>query len=160
MTAAIGDGWLKLPTIYTKNVFIHLDTPWMHRESLPKYLPRLQTPPYVSSTPDVYHRRLRRRKGSGNDPCDAFLITCSDGLLDLGRPEPISLSQPLIDRWVEVVGRSLGGNHAASEASNLALALLRDCIGGDDIHLVSRNLTVEMEERWMDDITILVQRFI
>lgn len=39
------------------------------------------------------------------------------------------------------------------------MALLREAIGGNDVHAVSRNLTVEMEERWMDDTTIIIQRF-
>jgi pyruvate dehydrogenase phosphatase len=41
---------------------------------------------------------------------------------------------------------------------NLAVRLLRDAVGGDNTELVSRNLTLEMEDKWMDDITILVQR--
>lgn len=129
----------------------------MKKEALHKYVPRLQTPPYVSAKPDVYHRRIRGRQG-GNGSCDVFLITCTDGMLDLAQPEPLQLSQQLIDCWVDVVGRTLQQRHAV-QPPNLALALLRESIGGDDVELVSRNLTVEMEERWMDDTTILVQRF-
>ena len=135
----------------------------MPRDALPRYLARLQTPPYVSCTPEVYHRRLRRRGvDGGSAPWDAFLMTCSDGVLDLAKPEPVSLSQSLVDHWASVVGRAMlapasGGRDAGGAGANLALALLRDCIGGDDVWLVSRNLTVEMEERWMDDITIIVQ---
>jgi len=153
-TRAIGDFWLKLPRLYTENVFIHFDG--MKREPLHKYLPRLQTPPYVSAKADVYYRRIRGRQG-GVGPRDIFLITCTDGMLDLAHPEPLQLSQQLIDNWVGVVGRTLQKRHA--HPPNLALALLRESIGGEDTELVSRNLTVEMDERWMDDTTILVQRF-
>lgn len=41
----------------------------------------------------------------------------------------------------------------------MGLYLLRDAIGGQDAHRLSRNMTVEMEERWMDDVTIVIQRF-
>jgi len=60
----------------------------------------------------------------------------------------------MIQRWVTVVGRSIENRMRG----NLALALLRDGLGGDDIHLVSQKLTVEMEEKWMDDVTMIVQR--
>jgi len=62
--------------------------------------------------------------------------------------------QDMIHRWVTVVGRAIG-NRARG---NLALSLLRDGLGGDDIRLISQKLTVEMEEKWMDDVTIIVQR--
>lgn len=158
---AIGDGWLKLPRSYTENVFIHLDTSWIPKDSLPKYITRLKTPPYVSSIPEVYHRRVRRRQGSDKGlPWDGFLMTCSDGVLDLAKPDPVRLSQSLVDHWASVVGHGLWARgHGDANGPNLALTLLRDCIGGDDVSLVSRNLTVEMEERWMDDITIIVQSF-
>ena len=81
-------------------------------------------------------------------------------MLDLAHTEPIRLSQTLITRWVEVVGQSLMADTPQNQDDkNLALALLRNCIGGEDRNLLSRNLTVEMEERWMDDITIVVQDF-
>ena len=78
-------------------------------------------------------------------------------MLDLAHTEPLRLSQALITHWVEIVGQAL--MEADNEAHNLALALLRDSIGGSDTGLVSRNMTVEMEERWMDDVTIIVQNF-
>jgi pyruvate dehydrogenase phosphatase len=132
----------------------------MKSDALINCLPRMQTPPYVSNTPDVYHRQICRRGSSRSAPWDAFLITCSDGMLDLAHPEPIRLSQSLITRWAEVVGQTLtADNTRNNEDPNLALALLRDCVGGLDTLLISRNLTVEMEERWMDDITIVVQDF-
>jgi hypothetical protein len=42
---------------------------------------------------------------------------------------------------------------------NLSLCLLRDAIGGDDVDAVSRYLTLEMDDKWIDDISIVVQRF-
>lgn len=46
-----------------------------------------------------------------------------------------------------------------STAVNLAVHLLREAIGGADMERASANLTVEMDERWMDDTTIIVHRF-
>lgn len=104
---------------------------------------RIKTPPYVSNIADVFHRTLP------DSPC--FLILSSDGLCSADTYE--ALQKSLIpDRWVNVVSRSLG-------QGNTALSLLRDALGGLDIRRVSRNMTVEMEERWMDDVTIAVQRF-
>ncbi|KAF7793792.1 hypothetical protein EIP86_004913 [Pleurotus ostreatoroseus] len=145
--AAIGDAWLKLPAVYTEKVLIHVDASWLNSESLARYIPQIRTPPYVSNQADVYYRRLKR--GSVQD---VFLITCSDGLLDLCGGE---LVQGVVDQWAHIVGRSL----ESSKQRNSALALLRAAIGGDDIKVVSRNMTVEMDERWMDDTTIIVQRF-
>lgn len=51
------------------------------------------------------------------------------------------------------------GQQGNGSAVNLAVHLLREAIGGADIHRVSANLTVEMDERWMDDTTIIVHRF-
>jgi len=60
----------------------------------------------------------------------------------------------MIQRWITVVGRSIENRMRG----NLAFSLLRDGLGGDDIRLVSQKLTVEMEEKWMDDVTIIVHR--
>lgn len=57
-------------------------------------------------------------------------------------------------RWIQIAGQALD----LDRSSNGALSLLRDVLGGDDTQMVSRNLTVEMDERWMDDTTILIQR--
>lgn len=61
-------------------------------------------------------------------------------------------SEEVVADWVRVVGEAL-----ESHSLNAAMCLLRDVIGGSDIHKVSMNLTVEMEERWMDDTTILIR---
>ncbi|KAJ3556168.1 hypothetical protein NM688_g2169 [Phlebia brevispora] len=148
-TRAIGDAWLKLPAIYTEKVLIHVDAPWFNSESLARYIPRIKTPPYVSNQADVYYRQLRR--GSVQD---VFLITCSDGLVDLCNGD--GGIERIAHRWAQTVGYTLEN----SSRCNLAMALLRSAIGGEDVNAVSRNLTVEMDERWMDDTTVIVQRFV
>lgn len=78
---------------------------------------------------------------------------CSDGLVDLYLDQSESLTQEqLPEIWFCALDkRDLTNN-------NLALALLRHSLGGDDAEKVSRNMTLEsMEFKWMDDTTILVQ---
>lgn len=149
---AIGDAWLKIPAGHTRQILDVLEADWLEQYQLEDYLPSVLTPPYVSNYPEIYHHRLLKGE---TDP--KFLILCSDGLSDLygGRSE-----QQLVNDWVTVVGQELDLSIAEMRVpENLAVCLLRDGLGGDDTNLVSRNLTVEMEERWMDDTTIVVMRF-
>lgn len=84
----------------------------------------------------------------------------SDGLPDLYDSRDVQMSdQEMADRWVRVIGRRMRSTKDVDLQSNLALRLLRDAVGGNNIELVSQNLTLEMEDKWMDDVTILVQRF-
>jgi len=87
------------------------------------------------------------------DPVDYFLVLCSDGLADLYDGMG---AQQAADQWVNVIGTVL--DSATDGIPNLSLCLLRDAIGGEDAETVSRNLTLEMEEQWMDDVSIVVQR--
>ena len=83
---------------------------------------------------------------------------CSDGLTDLyHKPEESeSKLESTGKRWMEIVD---GAVSTGGAEVNAALALLRDAIGGDDLDKVSRYLTVEMNHKWMDDTTVIVQRF-
>ena len=38
-----------------------------------------------------------------------------------------------------------------AQPSNGAWSLFRDAIGGEDVHTVSQNLTIELEGQWTDD---------
>lgn len=158
--AAIGDAWLKLPAVYTEKVFVNIEAPWMHIHSLERYVHRIKTPPYVSVKPDVHYLKVRRDKRGGG-PIDTFLITCSDGLVDLNADDQHSSIESVADRWVQVMGRQIDKERAGRcSRVNLAFKLLRDAIGGDDNQLSSRTMTVEMEEKWIDDTTIIIQRLI
>ena len=103
------------------------------------------TPPYVLGTPEVFQVQVPE------SPC--FVLLCSDGL-NLDPIDEVDIHD-LRKRWTTVTGKAI--DRAAS--SNVALALVRDAIGGDDSHEVSRNLTVEMDEPWLDDITVIVQKY-
>ncbi|KAG8213848.1 phosphatase 2C-like domain-containing protein [Butyriboletus roseoflavus] len=140
-TRAVGDTWLKIPSVYTRRVFGEYIPDWMTPVLAKQYAGRILTPPYVSDIPDVHHFVFDVTA----DTQESFLILCSDGLLDIYDNIDATLSES------DLAERGL--------PKNLALDLLRDAIGGEDIDLASRNLTLEMDEKWMDDITVLVQRF-
>ncbi|KAJ6558594.1 phosphatase 2C-like domain-containing protein [Mycena vulgaris] len=146
-TRAIGDMWLKLPSLYTSRVFSNFDQDWISPGTLKQCASRIFTPPYVSNSPDVYHRDLPNRPW--------FLILCSDGLPSAETYDGMDTST-MTRIWTEFVGQILDSQ---SPSTNTALSLLRTAIGGQDDHKVSRSLTVEMDERYMDDVSISIQRF-
>ncbi|KAI6113217.1 phosphatase 2C-like domain-containing protein [Pisolithus croceorrhizus] len=151
-TRAVGDTWLKVPSTYTRRAFGKHNSNWISPTLVADYARRILSPPYVSNVPDTYHLTL------DNDR-ETYLILCSDGLLDLyGSSGEQSSAQVLANKWAKIIGRSIG--HSKKATGNLAFHLLRDAIGGSDVSLVSQNLTLEMDEKWMDDVTILVQRLI
>lgn len=130
-----------------------MEADWLEQYRFEEYLPNVLTPPYVSNVPEIhFHRR------SNEDPSSEFLILCSDGFLDLYGG---NFEERIVNDWVNIVAQELERRRTdAQDPENLAVCLLRDGLGGDDTKLVSRNLTVEMDEKWMDDTTILVVRFI
>lgn len=139
---ALGDHIFKLPSIYADRVFriAYADSHIMGKAD--GFLPKCLTPPYLSNVPDVKHVDL----GTA-EPGDRVLLLASDGLGDL-KSEHNSLPLPLAERWVKI----------AAESEKPAMAVLRDAMGGDDLEQVSFWITVEMEDSWMDDTTIVVTR--
>jgi pyruvate dehydrogenase phosphatase len=134
--------------VFSQRVLLNFRREWNVQQ--PEiYAARVKSPPYVSSVPDVHHIPLP--KGLPGQQRDLFLISSSDGLVDLYGG---LTRQDMIHRWVTVVGRTI----ESRTRGNLALSLLRSGLGGDDVRLVSQKLTVEMEDKWMDDVTIIVQR--
>ncbi|KAF5386116.1 hypothetical protein D9615_002436 [Tricholomella constricta] len=144
-TRAIGDTWLKVPAIYASRVYSNLKQPWISSKKFKEYAKRILTPPYISNIPDIHHYVLDQ---------PYFVLLASDGVLSTERYADME-AEEIVEHWVNITGRALDSR--SSKISNPALCLLRDMIGGDDTHMASRNLTVEMEERWMDDTTILIQ---
>ncbi|GLB37225.1 putative protein serine threonine phosphatase 2C [Lyophyllum shimeji] len=145
-TRAIGDTWLKIPGVYASRVYSNLKQPWISPTRFKAYAQRILTPPYVSNIPDVYHYVL--------DP-PYFVLLASDGLLSTERYAGIR-DEEVVNHWINIIGQALDSR--STTFSNAALCLLRDMIGGNDTDMASRYLTVEMEERWMDDTTIVIQR--
>lgn len=142
--------------MYTRRVFGEYTPEWMTPPLVEQYAGRILTPPYVSDIPDVHHYVF----DTTVDRQEFFLILCSDGLLDLYDNIDGALSESeLAERWVRIVGNSLKRRKEHGLFRNLAFDLLRDAIGGEDIDLASRNITLEMDGKWIDDVTVLVQRF-
>ncbi|TFK75295.1 protein serine/threonine phosphatase 2C [Pluteus cervinus] len=144
-TRAIGDTWLKLPAAYSEHVFPHFKQHWVAPSLFIDHSQLILTPPYVLGTPEVFHVQIP------DSPC--FILLCSDGL-NLDPIDEVDIHD-LLNRWTTTTGKAL--DRAAPP--NMALALVRDAIGGDDNQEVSRNLTVEMDEPWLDDITVIVQKY-
>ncbi len=149
----IGDAPFKQPAIFTRRVLYNLfpgvadPTPWE------TFLSRNRTPPYISSEPDVIHRRLGPR---------SFLILATDGLSELydgaGRSD-------MVADWARCVAEAgakeavvvNGKEKESGVEENLALGLLRRALGGEDLMSISQMITLDMETPWMDDTTIIVQ---
>jgi pyruvate dehydrogenase phosphatase len=150
VTRAIGDHVFKLPAIYTRRILANTKPGFRLRSKLNDFLPRNITPPYLSNIADVKHVKLDSSEKDGR-----FLIMCSDGLIDLYMYESddqnLTTLEQITDYMVTVVG------NRADPRSNAALYLLRDALGGNDEDKVSRLLTVERTDKWMDDVTVLVQ---
>ncbi|KAF5327475.1 hypothetical protein D9619_004313 [Psilocybe cf. subviscida] len=147
VTKAFGDYYYKLPKIYTYKVFLNSAQLFKLQAKVETVIGRSITPPYLSAVPDVKHVDL-----ASLNIDDAFLILCSDGLINLS-DDRLFLKEKLAPYWVNTVASA-----QELDSDNLALALLWEGLGGDDMEKVSRHLTVEMESRWVDDTTILIQQ--
>jgi len=146
VTRAAGDFLFKLPTVYTARVFMNAKPVFQFSSKIADFLDRKLTPPYISAESDIQHVHV-----PSLGTAEAFLVLPSDGLVDLsGDTYGYDHRDPAIGgkKWVEVLG------HKERTGINSALFLLRDAMGQDE-DAVSSMLTVDSEQRWMDDTTIL-----
>lgn len=158
------------------------NTPQVYQHCLRSESSRRRTPRTATTAPPG--RGNNQPHHNGEEFQDVALLLCSDGLVDLYEDQDIH-EKDYLKLWAAKIGEILkfpdspysprspsrqtpatrdirGDNkreNAFRSSQNIAVQLLRDAIGGDDLTKVSANLTVEMDERWMDDTTILVQRF-
>ena len=117
-------------------------TPWE------TFLARNRTPPYISSEPDVVHRRLSPRSAGRT-----FLVLATDGLSELYDGSPRA---EMAADWARCVAEAAAEAQSV-KSENLALRLLRHALGGDDLMSISQMVTLDMDTPWMDDTTIIVQ---
>ena len=141
---ALGDHAFKFAKPYTTRVFLNSGREFPIQSDITQWIQLNRTPPYLSNVPDVRHVDLLALDGAQAK----LLILCSDGLLDLYQGRR---NMSRAKTWLEVAG---GARRRREE--NLALRLLRDGLGGHNLHRASEMITVEMTSRWMDDTTILV----
>jgi pyruvate dehydrogenase phosphatase len=80
------------------------------------------------------------------------LVLCSDGLTELCAGQA---RQEMAEEWAGVLWTALQGKGGL--ARNLALALLRHVLGGDNTVTVSQFLTLDEECPWIDDTSCVVQ---
>lgn len=155
LSEAIGDFLFKLPRIYTDRVFLNAVPGFRTSKSVHDFIHRNLTPPYMSATADVRHVSLQNHRDEGEE---VVILLASDGLIDLYDPDENRETDgdygldALAKKWMAIIG--------ANDGENTALALLRDAIGGADTVKASSYLTLEADQRWMDDVTILVQKIL
>ncbi|KAF9067462.1 phosphatase 2C-like domain-containing protein [Rhodocollybia butyracea] len=152
VTRAIGDHIYKLPRVYTDRVFNLL---WSKDEKsfIQSFIYRNHTPPYISNVPDVRHLDLKSmrfdpRARSSTDHSEKrgmCLLMCTDGLADLYDEEGV-IQLLTIDSACPGI-----------RCDNGALAILHNALGGADKEKVSAMVTVQMQDKWMDDTTILFE---
>jgi pyruvate dehydrogenase phosphatase len=141
--AAIGDHAFKMPRTVVERVFLNADPPMKtNAERVENWVPRILTPPYLTHTAAIQHRKLAREH-------DRFLVLASDGLTDV-----LSSDSPLLtDAHIQGVAQAMG---QAEEGAPLASQLLKYAMGGSDMAKTSQYLTVDMEGKaWMDDTTVV-----
>ena len=103
---------------------------------------RNRTPPYVSSVPEVQHRKLDKS-------ITCKIIVATDGLRDLYEGRLIA-TEDLSKRWVRVVMEEEDGF-----GGHKALSLASDGLG-EDLNTKSMRLTIDLDQAWLDDTTIVV----
>jgi pyruvate dehydrogenase phosphatase len=143
--SALGDHAFKLPSVWTHRVFLNATPGFLRPAKVAEFIPRSLTPPYVSCVAEIMHKRLVPNSG-------ALLVLSSDGLTELlvGEGKDPRLSKDTADKIAKVVGEA--------EMEHAALVLLKEGLGGVDVDKCSQYLTVEMEQPWMDDTTVVVLR--
>ena len=150
----MGDHLFKLESEWTSRVFLKAHPGFQFKSSRPADLVnRILTPPYLSNESYVQHIYLKNvlSPGSGREQPEAFLILCSDGLLDLGSKGLKRASRV----WMNVASdEEIFGSDPVYK--NRALRILRMGLGGKDTDKVAQYLTVEMDSKWLDDVTVLV----
>ncbi|KAH8828400.1 protein serine threonine phosphatase 2C [Flagelloscypha sp. PMI_526] len=152
VTRAIGDFLFKLPRSYTEMVFQHVRPGFRFSRPLAAFLQRNLTPPYLCAKADVQHLKLTPGK-------EGVLILCSDGLTDAYYSSSMTDARltELGSKLVQLVENGALGSGGDDDV-NLSLVLLRHALGGDNLEKLSRNLTSEAASKWMDDITVVVEK--
>ena len=135
---------------------MNAEQPFKFHSSKPETLiTRIFTPPYLSNKPDVQHVNLLDIKASSKG--EITFVLCSDGLLDLFEARDGSDLKRVAQRWMEL-GSTADSGSPGGAYENGALRILREGLGGENEEQVAQWLTVEMNDKWLDDITTLVYR--
>jgi pyruvate dehydrogenase phosphatase len=153
----IGDVPFKQPPEFTRRILYNLYPGFHNTSAWEEFLVLNHTPPYISSVPEITHRRLDRpslnANGQQTPSPSRFLVLSSDGLTDLYQGPG---QQKVIGTWARNLRRNIA-EIAGKKSENMALRLLWQALGGEDSDGVSRVLTLDMDSSWIDDTAIVVQ---
>ncbi|KAJ6546825.1 phosphatase 2C-like domain-containing protein [Mycena capillaripes] len=142
-----GDVPFKQPPSFTRRILYNLAPGFSDTAPWERCLARNLTPPYISATAEITHRRIVR----GATARPHYLVLASDGFTELCRAAG---REHVLAAWA---AREAATPAHAPTQGNLASRLLRHAIGGDDRASVSCMLTLDMEGPWVDDTAIVVQ---
>ena len=153
---AVGDHLFKLDRLWCSKVLMNAEQPFKFHSSKPEALiTRIFTPPYLNNKPDVQHVNLARIKSFAKG--EITFILCSDGLLDLFEARDEFDLKRVAQDWMES-GSTTDPKRRGDPCENGALRILREGLGGENEDALAQMLTVEMNGKWLDDITTLVYR--
>ncbi|KAL5527112.1 hypothetical protein ACEPAG_5903 [Sanghuangporus baumii] len=156
----IGDQPFKQPAAFTSRILFNLDAGKENvdssRAAWAQLIDRIRTPPYLSADPDVAHFRLNRGSNAFAGVPNQFLVLCTDGLPDLLETIP---PQGHPQYYVDAVIPPGTRNEQASFHldDNIALRILKKALGGEDNNAVSQMISLQSDQPWLDDVTIIVQ---
>ncbi|KAL5530454.1 hypothetical protein ACEPAF_6712 [Sanghuangporus sanghuang] len=156
----IGDQPFKQPAAFTSRILFNLDAGTENvdssRAAWAQLIDRVRTPPYLSADPDVAHSRLNRGSNAFAGVPNQFLVLCTDGLPDLLETIP---PQGHPQYYVDAVIPPGTRNEQASFRldDNIALRILKKALGGEDNNAVSQMISLQSDQPWLDDVTIIVQ---
>jgi len=160
ITRAVGDHLFKLDPMWSSRIFLNADPGFQFKSARPDdIIPRILTPPYLSNEPDVREIKLKNECSLGSDAeaKESFLILCSDGLVDLYEARDLAKLKRISKSWMKAASKD--GRKSYQEADvykNRAMRILREGLGGTDTDRVAQLVTVEIMNKWLDDITIIV----
>lgn len=140
--SALGDFVFKLPLAYTERVLKTTCPDAYILSKVDQFRERYFTPPYLSSVAEIKHVDLSEVAVE-----NVVLVMASDGLTDTWNVHE-DLPMSLAEQWIRIV----------STSERPALHLLREALGGANVERASFYLTVEMDQVWVDDTTLIVTK--
>lgn len=133
----------KLPYIYTERVFALATPPFHPNYGYEALSNRMKTPPYLSTTSDIFHVRA--------NTTTTRLILASDGLMDIvARTRKSQSITEALKSW------NNGRSATFEKGTNLATDLLFDLLDGQKEDGYFPKFFMPMPGRRVDDTTTLV----
>ena len=146
MLTALGDIEFKLPAVYTEKVFLKRKDGFRVRTKVEEFTLNNLTPPYLTATPEVVHKKLESAQYS--------LVLCSDGMTDLYCERGISEGEA--NQRIARIALQKGDDEVVTGlGDNKALFIIKDGLG-EDLEMQSAFLTIDIDFPHLDDTTVIV----